>query len=609
MKTYILPLLFTSLLFANPLDTTKEIVPLNEPFTLDAKAPMFDDNLSYTHKPLLSCQPTMDAVYKIESATKLKIIPKTSLQSDTHYTCDYKEDNFTFKTETLKVISADFFKAEKILRLSFNDKIDLDALSENLELTKVDKLSKTKLHYSVVGHDEQNVVLKINESIKNAALVLNISKELKLKEDFRAKFNSKSAKKVTLDKKTKPMTMADAPQMVALETGGFAIRLFSEDGLEGNSKQSIEIEGIENITLGQDKYINYNIRNKYNISRKAYYYTDIVSSEFQPNKSYKLTLKKGLKNYNKELKADKSYTLKSADRAKNIRFDEEKQYISNVGELGFSSVNIESATLIVERLLDNNLRYFMNFQHANKNMIEGYTKELLSKKISLDNRKNEIIKQKISLQELSKELPFGVYKITLRYDEVVNEEIKERYSSKVLFLSDLGISLNLAKEQAFVSILSLSSAQPIADAKVELYAANNDLIATALSNKDGIAIIEKKLLLQAKPKGIVVSTTKDKNFLALNKSINSPMPEDILKNEERFKSHIYFQSNILRPASEINAFRIYQRQDRWDHPMTQILIGYQHSVYKEDLLQQAETLNRRPHYIQFFLHKSPPRFV
>jgi len=551
MKTYILALLFTSLLFANPLDTTKNIVPLNEPFTLDAKTPMFDSNLSYTHKPLLSCQPKLDAVYKIISSTQLKIIPRTALKSATNYTCDYKKENFSFKTEALKVVSTNYFSNDKILRLSFNDSIKKRMLLHNLSLTKVNKLSKTKLHYSLIDSDGKNMIFKINEPIKNSSIILKIDKKLKLKKDFIKEFNNPSTK-VTLDKKKKAMSISDKPRMVALDNGGFAIRLFLEDTLEGKPKNSIEIEGIENFTLNRDNYINHNLRQKYNVSNEAYYYTDIISPEFQPNTTYNLTLKKGLKTY-RELKTDLNYTLKSGDRKKSIYFDKEKQYISNIGELGFSSVNIDTATIIVERLLDDNLRYFMNFNDADIDNVWRYTKEIHSKKISLNNQKNEIVKQKFSLKELNPKLPFGIYRVSLHYDEVVDGEVKERSASKVLFLSDIGISVNLAKGQAFITVLSLSTAKPIANSKVELYSEKNDLIATARSNKDGVAIIEKKLLLKAKPKGIIVTTTNDKNFLALKKPIDSPTPSGILENKERFKAYVYFQSNILRPASQINA--------------------------------------------------------
>ena len=553
----LLPLILSSLLFSNPLDTTQEIVPLDKSFTLDAKSPMFDTNLSYTHVPLLSCQPSLDAVYKVESSTQLKIMPTKDLQSGSTYSCNYKEENFSFKTEALKVLDAHYIQTHKLLRLSFNDHVKKESLRKHLYLTKVDKLSKTKLNYSILESEPKNILLKINESVKEHALVLNIDQALStpqnstLTKAFEKQLNNHSVETM-LDKKKKAMSIVDKPRMVALPTGEFAIRLFFNDYIEDDAKKSIEVKGIEQIKLSKNYYVNHHLREQENLSDNSYYYTDIISSEFQPNSNYTLTLKKGLQTY-QELKKDISYQLKSGDRAKSILFEREKQYLSNIGELGFSSVNVESATLIVERLLDENLRYFMNFNRADISKTSSYSKEILNKKLTLDNPKNVLTKQKFSMKELHKKLPFGVYKISLHYNDTINGKIKEHSKSKVLFLSDLGISLNLAKEQAFVTVLSLSSGKPIAAANIELYGENNELIATAKSNKDGVAIIEKAHLLKATPKGLIVKTVDDKNFLALNHPINSPYPHEILENKVRFKAHIFFQSQILRPASKINA--------------------------------------------------------
>jgi len=557
MIKQLLPLILTTLLFSSPIKTSEKIVPVDRAFSVESQSSLFNDEQTYTHQPLLSCQPELHAVYKIESSKKIKIIPKTPLQSGTHYRCKFKEESFSFQTEALKIVNIDYFNKEKVLRLSFNDNIDLTSLKENLMLTKVDKLSKTKLNYSIEESEQKNILLSINEPIEKNSLLLNINKNLStthnttLEKDFTTQFDKKITK-IVLDKEKRAMRIIDKPQMIALDTGEFAIRLFLSDTLGNNAKKSIEVKGIEEIKLSKNHYIDPKEREKYKLSEESYYYTDIISSEFQPNRNYTLTLKKGLKSY-RELKEDKTYQVKSADRAKSILFDEGKSYISNLGELGFSSINVDKATLIVERLLDNNFRYFINFNHANINNVDLFTKEILSKNLTLNNQKNEILKQKFSLKELDKNLPLGVYKVSLRYDEVVEGKVEERFASKVLFLSDLGISLQLAKEQAFVTVLSLSSAQPIADAKVELYGENNELIVTATTNKDGVAMMQKKELLKAVPRGVVVTTSNDKNFLALNKTIDTPSPREILKNRERFKAHLYFQSNILRPASKLNA--------------------------------------------------------
>ena len=557
MKIYLLPLIFSSILYANLLDTTKKIVPIDSAFTIDATSDVFDNTLTYTHKPLLSCSPKIDAVYKVESKRQLKVIPRTTLYSGTNYRCNYKKEPFSFKTESLTVKDARYFKAEKLLRLSFSDAIDKKTLSEGIVLQKVNKLSRTNLKYTLLHENEKNIVLKINEPIQKSTIALKITKKLQttqhtsLEKIFEKTFNNRE-RTVTLDKEKKAMQITDAPQMVALDTGGFALRIFLNDSLENRAEKFIEIEGVENFTVNRRKYINYSMREKLHLSDEPYYYSDVISADFKPNHHYKVTLKKGLQTY-RELKEDKHYNLQTGDYAQAIVFENDKNYISNVGELGFSSVNVDHATLVIERLLDENIRYFMNFNGADINDVTHYSKEVFSKEITLNNQKNKILKQKFSFGSLSQKLPFGVYNITLRYSEVVDEEIQERSKSKVVFLSDLGISANLSKEQAFVTILSLSRAKPVAHAEIEIFAPNNELIGTATTNEDGVAIIEKKHLLEKKPRGILVKTSNDSNFLLLNDTINSPSPYDILKNSERFKAHIYFQSNILRPASKINA--------------------------------------------------------
>jgi len=557
MFKYFLPLILTSLLGANTL-TVKSILSLDEPFMLKSSEALFDESLSYTHKPLLDCSPTLNAVYKIVSEKELKVIPKVALNASSRYSCSYKKEKFLFKTTAFKVADYHYFKDEKMLRLAFNDKINKDTITKGIKLLKIDKLSKTDLKYTIVQSSDRVFLLKISENIGKNSIKLTVNKKLEtvngsvLNAYFTKEFNSYN-RKFSLNKDKKSMTIYDAPQMVALDDGTFAIRIFVDDSLDKKPENFIEIEGIDNFTVKGYEYMNYSTRERFSVSNGSYYYHDVVSSEFKPNTSYNVVLKKGLEHY-RQLKEDKHYTLKTGNRAKSIFFTDKKSYISNHGELGFSSVNVEKATLIVERLLDDNIRYFMNFSLANEKLTDGYTQEVFSKELTLDSEKNKILKQKFLLSDLSKkELPFGVYKITLRYSEKVGDKVEERSSSKVVFVSDLGISVNLSKEQAFISVLSLSKATPIEDAKLFLYGANNALLGEVKSNSDGIAIINKKELLEKKVQGIVVQTAKDKNFLALNNTISSPTPPDILRKTERFKAHVYFQSKIVRPASKIHA--------------------------------------------------------
>ncbi len=551
-KKYLM-ILISSLIYANPTSLTERIVPIDEPFTLKSSKSTFNIDISYTHKKVLECTPDLDVVYKIEEKDKIKLIPKKPLRSGTLYKCKYGRDIIQFKTQPFQLIDYHYFRREKLIRVVFNDKVKLKDIVKYIKLKKRDKLSTTDLTYSITEQNGDTLLLKINEPTYNHPIDIYIDKQLKniYNKELNQNFilHTKQSFNTALNSAKKAMKIIDKPKMVSLDGGKFAIRLFLDDTLDNNLKDFIEIEGIENFTVNQNLYLRYKDRKSLKLSDSAYYYSDIISSEFKPNHFYNVTIKKGLRTY-RELKEDKRYSVKSGDLAKSIIFDDvKKPYMSRNGELSFSSINLNKATIVVERILNDNLRYFTNFDFGDINNIDKYLVELFSKEIKLNNIKNRVMKQKFSLSKLSDELPFGVYKITIRY----NDRDKERERSKVLFISNIGISAHISKEQAFIHTMKLDSAEPLVSAMVYIYGANNELIASAKSDKYGMVDIESNEFLSKKPTTIIVETKSDRNFLILDKPILSPHPSEILKDRERFRANIYFQSNIVRPASKINA--------------------------------------------------------
>jgi uncharacterized protein YfaS (alpha-2-macroglobulin family) len=201
-----------------------------------------------------------------------------------------------------------------------------------------------------------------------------------------------------------------------------------------------------------------------------------------------------------------------------------------------------------------NYRYFINYDEGKLKNTVKFTHEVFSKDVTLDNPKNEVQKQKILLKDLMKENRYGVYKVTVEYEDKDHNGKKiNRSASKVIFVSDIGMSVNLSEDQAFISLLKLSDGTPLPDATVDLYSVNNILIATAVSDKDGIAVIEKTALMGKEPKAVIVSAKEDKSFLLLKKPVNDVTYRSLKKAKERYLAHIYFQSNIIRPAGTIHA--------------------------------------------------------
>ncbi|MFK5977147.1 MAG: alpha-2-macroglobulin family protein [Sulfurovum sp.] len=526
---------------------------------LSSTVAIFDTSVKYTHKKVVKCIPKIDATYKIISAKKMVIIPTKALSSGKAYSCKYKDrGTFLFNTDAFGLNYYSYFNKEKLLRLEFNDDIDTKSIKNNIFLYKKKALSKTALLYDISSRDSRVLVLKIKEII-DGDLELSIKGGLstvdnkKLNSDIVKEIGKEVKDPVTLNPKKAEMIFTDLPQMVAKDDGSFAIRVFFNDSFYGKPfKRFISVDGIDNLSIKEDIYLSYQTRREYKL-KSSYYYMDIMSKDFKPNSDYTLRLDKGLAHY-KELKEDKVFKLHSGDRKRVIFFNDKEPYVSNLGEIGFASINVDKATVIIDKITPDNYRYFVGYNSAKQSDTSKFTQEVFAKDVVLDNPRNVVQKQKILIKDMVGDIPNGVYKITIKYeDRVSKDKVVDKSASKVIFVSDIGMLVNLSSNQAFISLAKLSNTAPIVNAKVDIYSKNNILLSSTLSDENGIAIIDKDGLIDKEPKAIIVSTTNDKSFLLLDKSLNSMSYDKLKQKEDRYSAFIYFQSNIIRPASSINS--------------------------------------------------------
>lgn len=547
---------FSVLGFAQNVDNRVEFT--DSGVSLISNSAIFDTSVKYTHKKIIKCNPEIEATYKVASSKQMEIIPRKFLKSSQKYSCLYKNSEFLFTTEVFWLNNYIYFDKEKLLRLEFNDAIDKSSIKNSISIFKKNGLSKTALMYDISSQSSRVLLLKIKEVI-DGNIELEIKDTLstidkqKLPESINIELGRDVKEPVTLNPKLSAMTFKDLPQMVSKADGSFAIRVFFNDSFYGNPFiDFISVDGVDNFTIKEDMYISSKMRKEYKIT-DSYYYMDIMSSEFKPNSDYTLHLYKGLATY-QELKEDKVFKLHSGDRKKVIFFNDKEPYLSNLGEIGFSSINTDKATIIIDKITPQNYRYFIGYSSAKQEDTGKFTKEIFAKDIVLDNPKNVVQKQKILLKDMMGDVPYGVYRITMKYeDRDKNDKVVDKSASKVVFVSDIGIMANLFDNQAFVSLAKLSDTMPIVGAKVDIYSKNNILIASTISDENGIAIVEKDDLIASEPKAIIVSTDNDKSFLLLDKSLNNNSYDKLKAKEDRYSAFIYFQSDIIRPARAINA--------------------------------------------------------
>ena len=514
---------------------------------------------SYTHKKLLLCDNGLSGSFAYKTDESVVLYPEVDLKSSTKYSCSINEEylestasSVSFTTENFKITNVRFFP-EGNIRVVFNDKVKEQELKKFLHVKKEKKLAQTELSYSIEkSHDERSFLIHINEDIAASQISIEVEKSLvsfsgsSLKKEYKNSFKEDSIPYYR-DEYRRSMTIYDTPRFHALKDGSLAIRLYFEGTFDGDGliKKFIKIKEIKNFNISESDYVYSWERRKYKLSKRSYYYVDITG-DFESNKSYEIILKEGLKDsYNFQLREDKIYTVTMGDRKPFLKFESSKPYLSSLGEIGFESTNVASITLVVEKLLDQNYRYFINFDGGDTDSLKYLGKEVLSKKFALDGKKNAFTKHKVSLKPFIGNFDSGVYRMVVHYDD-------DKTESKAVYFSDLGILSKLSNDQLFVSVSRLSNTKAIPGAEVLLYSAKNELIDSGRTNSEGIWIFEKKNLAEQEPNSVVVNYKKEQNFLVLDSSLNGVSVPYYERVYDKYKALIYFQSKLIRPGEDLS---------------------------------------------------------
>jgi alpha-2-macroglobulin len=505
-------------------------------FHIKSKDDIFPTNTTYSLKKFLNCSVGLDVIYKIKDAKTIEVIPRDRFLAGKEYQCTLVKQNykFIFKTKDITLEKFNYFEDDKSIRLEFNSEIKVDSLKKKLNIIKHTKLTQTKLQYKVSSHDGRVFVLSILEPTgKDVKIVID-----KGLESINGSFSKQKVEKVLskyseldYDVKSSKTLSLGGRYILFEDEGKFGLEVRFSDYLDGSNLDNfVEIDGINNLQV--------------NIYRST---MTVSSNELQADKTYTIRFLKGIKSKDgtKVLKENIESKIKTPNHKKSIHFTSGKEYVSSLGSIGLETVNIDKATLVVKKVLNDNYRYMTNIS----SYIYDLTQEVFSKDIELSNPKNKYVKNKIILKELEGKLSNGVYEIEIFYN---NDYSYVSNESKIIYVSDIGISTKLSKDQLFVSLSSLSKAKPIDGATIHFYSHNNSVLGSAISNKDGIAILDNKTTNLSKLGSIIVSTATDRNFLRF-KYVNVVQKGSSDTDSVRYLANVYLQSKIIRPGATVNA--------------------------------------------------------
>ena len=508
---------------------------------------------TYTHGQLLKCTPAIEAVYQYSAVDGIRVLPK-HLRAGTTYSCSVNEALLPGADTTPFNIKAPAFDIEElryypdgVFRIVFNDYVNKDALKSSLKVYRLNKLSRTQLGVSVEVSGKTAVV-RIDEQVENTRVAIELLSSLKsiygaaLAQNISKEFDGNEVA-YRLDPSKRTMQVPDAPRSNALDNGKLAIRLYFYSWPdEASLKKYIRIEGVRTFSIGRSDYISYYERRERHLSENSYYYADI-EADFEPGKEYSITLLKGLKDNYSQLRSGRRYRVKMPDRKSFLAFESDKPYISSLGEIGFESVNVSKISIVAEKLLEQNRRFFLTLAGGNGSNLQKMGREVLSKTFDIGGEKNCFVRHKISLKPFMKEWQSGIYRIFIHYGN-------DRVASKTVYFSDLGIAAKISKDQLFVSVAALSSAKAIGGAKFKLYSSRNEVILEGVTDENGIAVIDRAGIAKESPAALEVISAKERNFLILNSALNDTVDTGDNGIKNRYRAFIYLQSILVRPGEK-----------------------------------------------------------
>lgn len=288
--------------------------------------------------------------------------------------------------------------------------------------------------------------------------------------------------------------------------------------------------------------------------------------------SYQLVLKKGLSSVNnKKIDSDIVKEFTTIDSRPTISFAnglvlaKNSEVFSNnaEGKIAISSVNFDSFKLSMFRISPKDIpasELYSKFDNMERwqlsQLIQEHGTFIQSKVYSInkDNKNKKIITY-ADLKDFKKKLNDGIYVLLITQNDNNNgntiDKLVPDYDSlavsKLLFISDLGVTTYKGATGIDVAVRSINSARPKSNIQVSLISVGNEVIATQQTNSLGFAHFSDKLCNgdNSSAPALIMVNEGSKDFFPLDLRSNNLYLEDAAGSSDN-------QGNLVTNVDELN---------------------------------------------------------
>ncbi|PZR25836.1 MAG: hypothetical protein DI535_16805 [Citrobacter freundii] len=541
----------------------------------------------------ISFEPAIKGKYRWESPDQLVFSPAQPLDPATDYTAKIK---------------ASVLRFSKYNKVSGGDEIKFHTPALQLENSQVIWVGETSttaspqmdlfFNYRVNPADLKELLEIELDGKKQEYTLLTMSPDSKISVRLNGVKSSDKdlSSKITIGKGLKPEGGKNATK----EALSSAITIPSPFVL---TIQSLEPEhdgtdGIVNVITSQQlndenlkSYIRIDPEVPFSVTTNESGFT-IRSSQFSVDKSYTLVISKGLKGkIGGILKEEYNGSIAFGELEPGISFTNNKAvYLSKKGakNIEVKITSVEKVKLVISKIYENNLLmaqrygyYPQESRSSGSSYDEEYGGDYYDDAYINTSLGDVIYEKEIDTRSLPKSgggrllnfsqfedrLPDfnGVYHVMIR-----SEKDYWVRDSRFISLSDLGLIAKQGEDKIFVFANSIKTADAVSGVNVTVYAANNQLIGTGATDKDGVAAISysKKDMTGFKPAMIIAKTADDFNYLPFNNTKVNTSRFAVggkRNNPSGLDAFVYAERDIYRPGEKVN-FSVIIRDRQWNSP-------------------------------------------
>ncbi len=290
----------------------------------------------------------------------------------------------------------------------------------------------------------------------------------------------------------------------------------------------------------------------------------VLNGNFQPGEIYTVDISKGLISEDGQiLEKEFSTQIQMPDLQPSIKFSDTGYYLPKNGNrlLEIETVNMDEISVEVEQVFVNNIVYYLtggngdNYYYGSRNN-NNLSRKIFSKDYILGSQLNEPLQSTFDLGEIAGDSLRGIYVVSIR-----KKNERWNYMQRNVMITDIGIIAKMSDDYLMVWANSLSGAEPIKRARVNLISNNNQILLEGYTNSEGVAVFENIAEKLGDFEPFVITATKDGDlsYLKFTECLLPSAEFDIQGRPflaKGYESLIYSDRGVYRPGETVHLVNV-----------------------------------------------------